>query len=101
MAKCYGDLVMELWSGTQKNVAPLKLRVKGLFHSCLLMKDISVFVVSQSAMQTETLVSFSVASVLIIDIIIFLIHDSSPFWELNHYFWCLCYWSTFAKKYNL
>lgn len=27
MAKCYGDLVMELWSGTQKNVAPLKLRV--------------------------------------------------------------------------
>lgn len=26
MAKCYGDLVMELWSGTQKNVAPLKLR---------------------------------------------------------------------------
>lgn len=28
MAKCYGDLVMELWSGTQKNVAPLKLRVR-------------------------------------------------------------------------
>lgn len=27
MAKCYGDLVMELWSGTQKSVAPLKLRV--------------------------------------------------------------------------
>lgn len=27
MAKCYGDLVQELWSGTQKNVAPLKLRV--------------------------------------------------------------------------
>ena len=27
MAKCYGDLAMELWSGTQKNVAPLKLRV--------------------------------------------------------------------------
>nr|XP_048302697.1 ubiquitin carboxyl-terminal hydrolase 32 isoform X3 [Myodes glareolus] len=26
MAKCYGDLVQELWSGTQKNVAPLKLR---------------------------------------------------------------------------
>ncbi|XP_010786935.1 ubiquitin carboxyl-terminal hydrolase 32-like, partial [Notothenia coriiceps] len=26
MAKCYGDLVMELWSGTQKNIAPLKLR---------------------------------------------------------------------------
>uniref|UniRef100_A0A3Q3XKY1 Ubiquitin carboxyl-terminal hydrolase 32 n=1 Tax=Mola mola TaxID=94237 RepID=A0A3Q3XKY1_MOLML len=26
MAKCYGDLMMELWSGTQKNVAPLKLR---------------------------------------------------------------------------
>ncbi|XP_041733827.2 ubiquitin carboxyl-terminal hydrolase 32 isoform X2 [Coregonus clupeaformis] len=26
MAKCYGDLLMELWSGTQKNVAPLKLR---------------------------------------------------------------------------
>uniref|UniRef100_A0A3Q1G5Z8 Ubiquitin carboxyl-terminal hydrolase 32 n=1 Tax=Acanthochromis polyacanthus TaxID=80966 RepID=A0A3Q1G5Z8_9TELE len=26
MAKCYGDLVMELWSGTQKNLAPLKLR---------------------------------------------------------------------------
>ncbi|XP_061639048.1 ubiquitin carboxyl-terminal hydrolase 32 isoform X3 [Phyllopteryx taeniolatus] len=26
MAKCYGDLVMELWNGTQKNVAPLKLR---------------------------------------------------------------------------
>uniref|UniRef100_A0A8C5AAP4 ubiquitinyl hydrolase 1 n=1 Tax=Gadus morhua TaxID=8049 RepID=A0A8C5AAP4_GADMO len=26
MAKCYGDLAMELWSGTQKNVAPLKLR---------------------------------------------------------------------------
>ncbi|KAK7882227.1 hypothetical protein WMY93_028401 [Mugilogobius chulae] len=26
MAKCYGDLVLELWSGTQKNVAPLKLR---------------------------------------------------------------------------
>uniref|UniRef100_A0A6Q2X4H8 Ubiquitin carboxyl-terminal hydrolase 32 n=1 Tax=Esox lucius TaxID=8010 RepID=A0A6Q2X4H8_ESOLU len=26
MAKCYGDLVMELWSGTQKSVAPLKLR---------------------------------------------------------------------------
>ncbi|XP_061683734.1 ubiquitin carboxyl-terminal hydrolase 32 [Syngnathoides biaculeatus] len=26
LAKCYGDLVMELWSGTQKNVAPLKLR---------------------------------------------------------------------------
>lgn len=31
MAKCYGDLVMELWSGTQKNVAPLKLRVGGVF----------------------------------------------------------------------
>lgn len=28
MAKCYGDLVMELWSGTQKSVAPLKLRVR-------------------------------------------------------------------------
>ena len=28
MAKCYGDLVMELWSGTQKNLAPLKLRVR-------------------------------------------------------------------------
>lgn len=27
MAKCYGDLVQELWSGTQKNIAPLKLRV--------------------------------------------------------------------------
>lgn len=27
MAKCYGDLVQELWSGTQKNLAPLKLRV--------------------------------------------------------------------------
>uniref|UniRef100_A0A8C4R9Q7 Ubiquitin carboxyl-terminal hydrolase 32 n=1 Tax=Eptatretus burgeri TaxID=7764 RepID=A0A8C4R9Q7_EPTBU len=26
MAKCYGDLIGELWSGTQKNVAPLKLR---------------------------------------------------------------------------
>ncbi|XP_051534431.1 ubiquitin carboxyl-terminal hydrolase 32-like isoform X1 [Myxocyprinus asiaticus] len=26
MAKCYGDLIQELWSGTQKNVAPLKLR---------------------------------------------------------------------------
>ncbi|XP_041750795.2 ubiquitin carboxyl-terminal hydrolase 32-like isoform X1 [Coregonus clupeaformis] len=26
MAKCYGDLVQELWSGTQKNLAPLKLR---------------------------------------------------------------------------
>ncbi|XP_061923312.1 ubiquitin carboxyl-terminal hydrolase 32 [Entelurus aequoreus] len=26
MAKCYGDLVLELWSGTQKNIAPLKLR---------------------------------------------------------------------------
>ncbi|XP_030648580.1 ubiquitin carboxyl-terminal hydrolase 32 [Chanos chanos] len=26
MAKCYGDLVQELWSGTQKSVAPLKLR---------------------------------------------------------------------------
>uniref|UniRef100_S4RA38 Ubiquitin carboxyl-terminal hydrolase 32 n=1 Tax=Petromyzon marinus TaxID=7757 RepID=S4RA38_PETMA len=26
MAKCYGDLINELWSGTQKNVAPLKLR---------------------------------------------------------------------------
>uniref|UniRef100_A0A8B9TQ56 Ubiquitin carboxyl-terminal hydrolase n=1 Tax=Anas platyrhynchos TaxID=8839 RepID=A0A8B9TQ56_ANAPL len=26
MAKCYGDLVQELWSGTQKNIAPLKLR---------------------------------------------------------------------------
>ncbi|MEE6469526.1 hypothetical protein FKM82_008661 [Ascaphus truei] len=26
MAKCYGDLVQELWNGTQKNVAPLKLR---------------------------------------------------------------------------
>nr|XP_046152260.1 ubiquitin carboxyl-terminal hydrolase 32-like [Oncorhynchus gorbuscha] len=26
MAKCYGDLLMELWSGTQRNVAPLKLR---------------------------------------------------------------------------
>ena len=23
----HGDLAMELWSGTQKNVAPLKLRV--------------------------------------------------------------------------
>lgn len=30
MAKCYGDLVQELWSGTQKNVAPLKLRVSRL-----------------------------------------------------------------------
>uniref|UniRef100_H3BBL5 Ubiquitin carboxyl-terminal hydrolase 32 n=1 Tax=Latimeria chalumnae TaxID=7897 RepID=H3BBL5_LATCH len=28
MAKCYGDLVQELWSGTQKNVAPLKLRIE-------------------------------------------------------------------------
>lgn len=27
MAKCYGDLIQELWSGTQKNIAPLKLRV--------------------------------------------------------------------------
>ncbi|XP_063059044.1 ubiquitin carboxyl-terminal hydrolase 32-like [Engraulis encrasicolus] len=26
MAKCYGDLMQELWSGTQKSVAPLKLR---------------------------------------------------------------------------
>ncbi|XP_066507438.1 ubiquitin carboxyl-terminal hydrolase 32-like isoform X2 [Hoplias malabaricus] len=26
MAKCYGDLIQELWSGTQKSVAPLKLR---------------------------------------------------------------------------
>ncbi|XP_063060913.1 ubiquitin carboxyl-terminal hydrolase 32 isoform X2 [Engraulis encrasicolus] len=26
MAKCYGDLVQELWSGAQKSVAPLKLR---------------------------------------------------------------------------
>uniref|UniRef100_A0AAY4DKM1 Ubiquitin carboxyl-terminal hydrolase 32 n=1 Tax=Denticeps clupeoides TaxID=299321 RepID=A0AAY4DKM1_9TELE len=26
MAKCYGDLVQDLWSGTQKNIAPLKLR---------------------------------------------------------------------------
>ncbi|XP_066519840.1 ubiquitin carboxyl-terminal hydrolase 32 isoform X1 [Hoplias malabaricus] len=26
MAKCYGDLVQELWSGTQKTIAPLKLR---------------------------------------------------------------------------
>ncbi|KAJ8280946.1 hypothetical protein GJAV_G00061360 [Gymnothorax javanicus] len=26
MAKCYGDLVQELWSGTQKSIAPLKLR---------------------------------------------------------------------------
>ncbi|TNN63673.1 Ubiquitin carboxyl-terminal hydrolase 32 [Liparis tanakae] len=26
MAKCYGDLLMELWNGTQKNIAPLKLR---------------------------------------------------------------------------
>nr|XP_055222916.1 ubiquitin carboxyl-terminal hydrolase 6-like isoform X2 [Gorilla gorilla gorilla] len=26
MAKCYGDLVRELWSGTQKSVAPLKLQ---------------------------------------------------------------------------
>uniref|UniRef100_A0A3B5L6N0 ubiquitinyl hydrolase 1 n=1 Tax=Xiphophorus couchianus TaxID=32473 RepID=A0A3B5L6N0_9TELE len=26
MAKCYGDLVLELWSGTQKSIAPLKLR---------------------------------------------------------------------------
>lgn len=36
MAKCYGDLVMELWSGTQKNVAPLKLRVSSyttILHS--------------------------------------------------------------------
>lgn len=31
MAKCYGDLMMELWSGTQKNVAPLKLRVSSWF----------------------------------------------------------------------
>lgn len=33
MAKCYGDLVQELWSGTQKNIAPLKLRV-GCFVPC-------------------------------------------------------------------
>ncbi|XP_041949811.1 ubiquitin carboxyl-terminal hydrolase 32-like isoform X1 [Alosa sapidissima] len=26
MAKCYGDLMQELWSGTQKSIAPLKLR---------------------------------------------------------------------------
>uniref|UniRef100_A0AAY4AMK5 Ubiquitin carboxyl-terminal hydrolase 32 n=1 Tax=Denticeps clupeoides TaxID=299321 RepID=A0AAY4AMK5_9TELE len=26
MAKCYGDLIQELWSGTQKSIAPLKLR---------------------------------------------------------------------------
>ncbi|KAJ7406795.1 hypothetical protein WISP_131482 [Willisornis vidua] len=32
MAKCYGDLVQELWSGTQKNIAPLKLR-QGINHS--------------------------------------------------------------------
>lgn len=37
MAKCYGDLVMELWSGTQKNVAPLKLRVRS-FITVLHMK---------------------------------------------------------------
>lgn len=27
MAKCYGDLIQELWSGAQKSIAPLKLRV--------------------------------------------------------------------------
>uniref|UniRef100_A0A4W4G5G8 Ubiquitin carboxyl-terminal hydrolase 32 n=1 Tax=Electrophorus electricus TaxID=8005 RepID=A0A4W4G5G8_ELEEL len=26
MAKCYGDLIQELWNGTQKSIAPLKLR---------------------------------------------------------------------------
>ncbi|TSS11538.1 Ubiquitin carboxyl-terminal hydrolase 32 [Bagarius yarrelli] len=26
MAKCYGDLIQELWSGAQKSIAPLKLR---------------------------------------------------------------------------
>lgn len=35
MAKCYGDLVQELWSGTQKNIAPLKLRVS---LQCVLLK---------------------------------------------------------------
>lgn len=37
MAKCYGDLVMELWSGTQKNVAPLKLRVRSCSISSILV----------------------------------------------------------------
>lgn len=37
MAKCYGDLVMELWSGTQKNVAPLKLRVRSCSISHILV----------------------------------------------------------------
>lgn len=36
MAKCYGDLVQELWSGTQKNIAPLKLRVS---LRCVLFKS--------------------------------------------------------------
>lgn len=38
MAKCYGDLVQELWSGTQKNIAPLKLRVgflDSVIYHCL------------------------------------------------------------------
>lgn len=35
MAKCYGDLVQELWSGTQKNVAPLKLRVSYMHYMAI------------------------------------------------------------------
>lgn len=48
MAKCYGDLVMELWSGTQKSVAPLKLRVssshpflpESIFCVCVWMHEL-------------------------------------------------------------
>lgn len=31
IAKRYGDLIHEIWRGTAKTIAPLKLRVKILF----------------------------------------------------------------------
>lgn len=58
MAKCYGDLVQELWSGTQKNIAPLKLRV-GTFVSCHLYLPEKFFLFTLST-QTKLGVIFHV-----------------------------------------
>ena len=34
IAKRYGDLIQEIWSGSAKTIAPLKLRVSSLLYVC-------------------------------------------------------------------
>lgn len=54
MAKRYGDLIHEIWSGSAKTVAPLKLRVKCLFLSKILHKNITEWIFDNSKTTPET-----------------------------------------------